>query len=82
MQITLSKQAIKFLKEQTRKTQEKISEQIKKIPAKAPELDIKPYHGNNADYRLKLGSIRVLYDDDGYIVDVIRIGYRGDVYKK
>ena len=82
MNIRLSKQAEKFLKKQTKKTQIKVIEMIEKIPNQSHELDIKPYQGNDADYRLKFGKIRVLYDEEGNIIDIIRIGYRGDVYKK
>ena len=80
--IVLSKQADKFLKKQTSKTRNKIIEMIEKIPTNPEELNIKPYQSGVADYRLKYGKIRVLYDEKGNIIDIIRIGYRGDVYKK
>ena len=77
-----SKQAEKFLKKQTKQTQAKIIEMIEKIPTQSHQLDVKPFQGGFADYRLKFGKIRVLYDENGNVIDIIRIGYRGDVYKK
>ena len=80
--IKLSKQAEKFLDKQTSKMRDNIIKIIKKIPTNTEFLDIKPYQGGAADFRLKIGRIRILYDENGNIIDIIRVGYRGDVYKK
>jgi len=34
------------------------------------------------DYRLRLGDYRVIYTIEGVILAIIKIGPRGDVYKK
>ena len=33
-------------------------------------------------YRLRVGKWRVLFDDDGTIIEIYHIGSRGSVYKK
>ncbi|WP_420894238.1 type II toxin-antitoxin system RelE family toxin [Thalassospira xiamenensis] len=30
---------------------------------------------------MRVGQYRVIYSEDGHILDVIRVGVRGDVYK-
>ena len=45
-------------------------------------LDIKQLNGREG-YRLRIGSYRVIYEtfEDQLIIEVIKIGSRGDVYK-
>lgn len=49
-----------------------------------PFGDVKRLQGNTDDYRLRVGSYRVVFnkDDDDLIILIIEIGPRGDVYSK
>lgn len=75
-QITYSKKAIKFLQKQSPETQKRIIDAIEKLPAG----DIKKMQ-NRSGYRLRVGNFRVLFDQNGNIIDIIDIGNRGQVYK-
>ena len=76
--IEYSKQAQKFLDKQTKTVRERIINAINGIPE--GKGDIKPMEGGPG-WRLRVGSYRVLFNDDGYILFIIRIRPRGDVYK-
>jgi len=80
--INYSKQAVKFLRKQTLETKEQIIQKIEKLAAREPNLDIKTLTDMGADFRLRYGKIRILFDDYGNVIDIIKIGYRGNVYKK
>ena len=74
--IIYSKKALKFLQKQSPETQKRILDAIAKLPAG----DIKKMQGR-LGYRLRLGNYRVLFDQNGNIIDIIDIGNRGQVYK-
>ena len=71
-----SKQAIKFLNKQPLRIRQLIVQAIKQIP----EGDIVKLQGRDG-YRLRVGSYRVIFDHDGHVVFINKIGNRGDVYK-
>uniref|UniRef100_UPI003D2BFBE4 type II toxin-antitoxin system RelE family toxin n=1 Tax=Paenibacillus oryzisoli TaxID=1850517 RepID=UPI003D2BFBE4 len=50
---------------------------------KHPELYIKKMQGTNNQFRLRIGSYRVVYSifNDILVIVVIKVGSRGDVYK-
>ncbi len=77
MQINYSKQAIKFLKKQNMDTRKRIVESIQKLPLG----DVKKYQGAISKYRLRVGDYRVIFDKQGNILYIEKIGNRGDVYK-
>ena len=78
--IIIQKSAEKFLKKQDRKTQERLLNTIYKLPE---GTDIKKLQGHNM-YRMRVGTIRVLYtiDDVIKIISVEDINNRGDIYKR
>lgn len=83
MKIRYSKDAIKFLGKQTKKTVERIRDAISKLTLNPPEGDIATVQGYSGK-RLRVGSWRIIYKHitEGYIeVLIIDIGNRGDVYK-
>lgn len=49
---------------------------------KSEGLDIKPLSGRDG-YRLRIGQWRAIYriEDERLVIEVMRIGPRGDVYK-
>ena len=77
MTINYSKQAIKFLKRQDRPTKERIVDAINKLPGG----DVVKYQGSISKYRLRVGDFRVIFDKQGNILYIEKIGSRGDIYK-
>lgn len=79
--IVFQKAAIKFLKKQDKKTQNKLLSAINQLPS---GTDIKRLQGYNNLYRMRIGQIRILYtiDDNIQIISIENINNRGDVYKK
>ena len=71
MEIIYSKDAIKFLRKQTRQTQNRIISAIEKIP----NGDIRKLKGRNG-YRLRVGTFRILFDEKGTIINIIDIDNR------
>lgn len=76
MKIIYSRAASKFLKKQTKQNQNRIVSAIEKIP----DGDIRKLRGRNG-YRLRVGNFRVLFDENGVIINIIDIDNRGQVYK-
>ena len=79
-QIIYEKAAVKFLRKQPPAQQRRLIVAIHKLPE---EGDIKPMAGHQGEYRLRVGSYRVIYalENNVLIVRVLTIGNRGDVYK-
>ena len=48
-----------------------------------PEVDVRPLRGRSG-FRMRVGDRRVIFerDDAALTIDVLRIGSRGDVYKR
>ena len=78
MQISYSKQAIKFLKRQDRPTRQRIVDAINNLPAG----DVVKYQSSVSKYRLRVGDFRVIFDRQGNILYIEKIGSRGDIYKQ
>lgn len=78
--IVFQKAAIKFLKKQDKKTQERLLTTINQLPQ---GTDIKKLKGLDM-YRMRVGSMRILYliDDTIKIISIENIDNRGDVYKR
>ena len=78
MIINYSKQAIKFLNKQNTDTKRRIIKAIQSLPSG----DVKILQGAESKYRLRVGDYRVIFDKQGNILYIEKIGNRGDVYKK
>lgn len=76
MEIKYSKQSIKFLKKQDMPTRKRIVSAINLLPAG----DVKSLQGRNG-YRLRVGDFRIIFDIDGKILYIEKIGNRGQIYK-
>ena len=74
-QITYSKKAEKFLRKQDKTTQYRLFTAISKLPL---EGNIKKLQGISG-YRLRVGNYRVLFDVNGFVVDIIDVGNRGQM---
>ena len=78
MRIQFSKQAAKYLNRLDAAAQKRIRSGIFAIP----QGDIRPMIGLEGDFRLRVGSWRILFtykDEDTVLIK--RISPRGDVYK-
>ena len=78
--IVYDKPAVKFLKRQSKDTQQRIVSAIHKLPDAG---DIKPLSGYVNLFRLRVGGFRVIYpiENDMLIIRVLEIGNRGNIYK-
>lgn len=78
--IVFQKAALKFLKKQDKKTQERLLKAINQLPS---GTDIKKLQGLEM-YRMRVGDMRILYtiDDIVMIISIENIDNRGDVYKR
>ncbi len=75
IEITYSKQAIKFLKKQNKDNIQRILKAINILP----NGDVKKMKGSNSN-RLRVGNFRIIYNINGNIIYIEKIGNRGDVY--
>lgn len=78
--IIIKKSAEKFLRKQDKQTQQKLYNVIKLLPN---GNDTKKLKGFENKYRLRVNNYRIIYDkyDDKFIIEVINIDNRGQVYK-
>lgn len=80
--IAYSKQAIKVLARLPEKDKTRIRDKLRQYaedPASQAN-NVKRLQGEQA-LRLRVGDWRIIFDENDVIIDVIRIGPRGDVYK-
>lgn len=82
--VKIKKEALKVLRKMPPKVREQIEaklEQLAKDPRAVAEGG--PMGGFESRYKFRQGGWRVIYEvkDDELVVDVIKIGSRGDVYK-
>lgn len=77
MEIRYSKQAVKFLQKQEKKTQIRIISSIESIPLG----DIKKLQGEDK-FRLRVGDFRIIFSKEGYILMIEKIDNRGQIYNR
>lgn len=77
--ISLTKEAEKFIKKQNRDTQKRIIKAIIELP----EGDVKKLKGMDEIYRLRVGDFRVLFEknDKELMIIIVEIGNRGQIYQ-
>lgn len=81
--IAYSKQAIKMLAKLPANESTRIRAKLRQYaddPASQAN-NVRKLQGRNA-YRLRVGDWRVIFDENDVIIDVIKIGARGDIYKE
>ncbi len=81
--IEFSKQAYKSYKALQKGYQKKI-DKILNLLMNKERIDIKPVEGEKNIYRLRVGKYRILIKvyNKKRIILVVKIGTRGDIYKK
>ena len=85
-QILYTNSADKFLtklSKRNKKDYEKIKNQIVRLVSEEDALDIKFIINSDDQYRLRVGNYRIIYtrDEQVFIIEIIKIGDRKDVYK-
>jgi mRNA interferase RelE/StbE len=85
--LIIHKKAAKFLKSRNSSSKRiivKKLELLKENPYTHPLLDIKKLKGVENVFRLRIGTIRIIYqvEEQKLLILVISAGGRGDVYKK
>jgi mRNA interferase RelE/StbE len=85
--LIIHKKAAKFLKSRNSSTKRiivKKLELLKENPYSHPLLDIKKLKGVENVFRLRIGTIRIIYqvEEQELLILVISADGRGDVYKK
>jgi mRNA interferase RelE/StbE len=86
-QLKLHKDAAKFLRSLAARMRDRVSDKLDALaddPYDIQRLDVKPMVGENGLWRLRIGSIRLIYEVQEHclVIYVITAGNRGDVYKK
>jgi len=76
MEINYSKQALKFLKKQDSRTRHRLIRAIESLPDDGDRKKLT----NQDGYRLRVGDFRIIYDIFGNVVEIFKIGNRGDIY--
>lgn len=81
--IIYSKQALRFLDKITEAESERIMNKIEQYAQNPSELknQVKKLKGLPF-YRLRVGDYRVVFDENGIILNIIKIDNRGNVYKE
>ncbi|MFB5762006.1 type II toxin-antitoxin system RelE family toxin [Paenibacillus medicaginis] len=81
-QLTLSRDAVKFVAKQEREVQERIRGALAGLAIRPPMGDIKPLKGREKLMRLRVGTYRVIFEVNHTekMVYVLTIANRGDIY--
>lgn len=83
--LTVRKQAIKVLRRMTTVDALRVRSELSKL-AENPnrsDIDVAPLNGRPG-FRLRIGNWRIIYErnEQEREIDVLRIGPRGDIYKR
>jgi len=84
--VVYRKQVVKFLQKQELPIRKKIVDFFDDIKVSKEHLynyDVKPMKGFNDKYRLRIAKFRVVFsiEDEELVIEVIKSGSRGDIYK-
>lgn len=76
--------AVKALRKLDRQHQQAIITAIEALAHQPRPDGVKKLQGGEGEYRLRVGSYRVIYDinDNELIVLVLHLGHRKDIYRK
>lgn len=81
-QLTLSRNAVKYMGKQEKSVQERIRRALLGLSVHPPIGDIKLMKGYEKQFRLRVGSYRILFEVNHQerMVYILVIDNRGDVY--
>lgn len=77
-QVRYSKDALKFLKKQSKQDSARI---ISAIERKLPDDDDGPLIGHPPFRKLRVGNFRVIYVNND-VIEIVNIGNRGEIYRR
>lgn len=78
MKIEYKKKAVKYINSTDKNTKKRLKEAIEKLPYG----DIQKLSGQENEYRLRVGNLRVLFTVENDIITVNNIDSRGQIYKR
>lgn len=83
LKIRYSKLAIKGLSRIPAKARNAIRTKIDLLAEnpQRPDLDVKKLKGGSGRFRMRVGTYRVLFTEDGIILEIHDIGPRGSIYR-
>lgn len=78
--VTYEKQCVKYLKRLDKNTQIRILQAINRLPLG----DVKKLQGNTQNYRLRVGSYRIIFskDDEKFVILILEVLPRGGAYNR
>lgn len=81
--LTYHKDAVKFIAKQEKAIQERMVQGLRGLLSDPPTGDIKQMKGSIGLYRLRIGTIRVLFEINRSerVVYIRAMDYRGGIYK-
>ncbi|OBZ93219.1 cytotoxic translational repressor of toxin-antitoxin stability system [Pararhizobium polonicum] len=81
--IVLSKQAATALQRMPQTDAKRITKKLQQYSVDPASLanNVKRLQGSD-HYRLRIGDWRVIFNETGIVIDVVKIAPRGDVYKE
>ena len=78
MQITYEKSAAKYIQTQDKSMKQRLKSAIEKLP----DGDVTKLQGYVAEYRLRVGNLRVIFSMEDDKIVVKDVSPRGQVYKR
>lgn len=83
MEIRYTKAALKALTRMPNNTAQLIRGKIRQYATNPASLanNVKKLQGREDEYRLRVGDWRVIFTQDGVILDVLKVGPRGSAYE-
>lgn len=78
MKIEYEREAAKHIQAQDKPTRQRLRAAIEKLP----DGDVKKLQGYKNDYRLRVGSLRVLYSLQDDVITIKDVLPRGQAYKR
>ena len=80
-EIILTQRALKDLENIDKETQQRIALKLKEYAEEPLKYARKLTHPKIGTYRFRIGDYRIIFDIDGAIVVILRIGHRSHIYK-
>jgi len=83
MEIRYTRTALKALTRMPNNTAQLVRGKIRQYAANPASLanNVKKLQGREDEYRLSVGDWRVIFTRDGVILDVLKVGSRGNAYE-
>ncbi|GHV33510.1 hypothetical protein FACS18949_07650 [Clostridia bacterium] len=82
MTIILANKVAKYIQRLDKTTAARIKTALKGLGNDPPDGDIKKLTGKRAEYRLRIGSYRAVFEYSENVIQVTDLDTRGQIYKK